>query len=141
MSPVSITPFKFGHEGELKRFISQTADNLDTPRIPQDLKLFIKEGTITQAILDDPVTVLREAIEGLDIVKTSMFEVSTEPISPVTAGGVANIDFLQGSGGLLGRPNANAIKMTATFWIETVRNTIVVPKFKARQVSYPFFLF
>jgi hypothetical protein len=30
-------------------------------------------------------------------------------------------------------PNANAVKMRATFWIETVEHTIVVPPFKPGQ--------
>lgn len=30
--------------------------------------------------------------------------------------------------------------MTATFWIDTVRRKIVIPKFKVGQVSYLFFL-
>jgi hypothetical protein len=136
MSPVGITPFRIGRPEDKIHFISQNAANPNTPRIPQDLELFIKEGTITQAILDDPVVVLREAIKGQNIIKTVTFEVSTEPISPVSAGGVANIDFLQGSGGIEGRPNANAVKLTSTFWIETVQHRLVVPRHRVGEVRY-----
>ena len=55
---------------------------------------------------------------------------STAPQSPEFGGGTDNIAFL------LGNPagtaaNANAVQMTATFWIETVEHTITIPIFKA----------
>ena len=54
--PVSITPFVIGSSPpHLITFASQTATNQDTPRIPQDLTKFIAAGTITQAILNDPI--------------------------------------------------------------------------------------
>lgn len=96
ISPVSITPFD---EFDKKTFISQTVANPNTPRIPQDLKLFIEEGTITQPILDDPATVLREVHEGQDIVKTVTFKVSTEGIKPVVGGEWRILISCRGMGG------------------------------------------
>lgn len=60
----NITPFVQGSPGSLIPFASQTANAPGTPRIPQDLTTFISQGTITQAILDDPNNVLREANHG-----------------------------------------------------------------------------
>lgn len=135
---VDITPFIIGNPSKTIPFASQTASNTDTPRLPQDLSKFIAEGTITQAILTDPNTVLREANVGKTITKTIVFTVSTSPTTPELGGGTANIAFLQGapapataSGtGLQTGPNASTVQMTATFWIETVQHKIVVPPFK-----------
>jgi hypothetical protein len=128
--PVSITPFLIGSSPpHLIQFASQTASNGDTPRIPQDLTKFIAAGTITQPILNDPNTVLREAIAGQTITNTIVFTVSTIPPPPEFGGGTDDIAFLLGDPTST-NPNANAVKMTATFWIETVEHKIVVPVFK-----------
>jgi hypothetical protein len=128
--PVSITPFVIGSSPpHLITFASQTAANTDTPRIPQDLTKFIATGTITQPILNDPNTVLRDAIAGQTITNTIVFTVSTIPQSPEFGGGTDNVAFLLGDAASA-NPNANAVKMTATFWIETVEHKIVIPVFK-----------
>jgi hypothetical protein len=141
---VDITPFAIGTSqkpGATVVFPSQTADNLDTPRIPQDLTLFIASGMINQDILTDPNTVLRNALEGLTIINTIAFTVSTNPEAPELGGGTANIAFLQGNpgtqspGGPQVGPNAFVPQVTATFWIETVQWEVEVPAFKPGQVS------
>ena len=90
----------------------------------------IEKGTITQQILTDPNTVLRNAIQHQDIVNTITFKVSTLP-PPVIGGGTANIAFLGGQGATVSSagPSANAFgaSMTSTFWIETVRWQFSVP--------------
>jgi len=142
IAAVDITPFPIGlpQQGNTIPFISQTASTTDSPRIPQDLTKFIAEGTITQAILTDPNTVLRNAIKGQTITSTIVFEVSTTPASPELGGGVANIAFLQGApvgttGAAQTGPNASAVQMSAIFWIETVQYQLVVPPFKPGAVS------
>jgi hypothetical protein len=128
---VNITPFVIGTSPpHLITFASQTAANSDTPRIPQDLTKFIAAGTITQAILNDPNTVLRDAITGQTITETIVFTVSTAPQSPEFGGGTDNIAFLLGNPGGTAA-NADAVNMTATFWIETIEHKIVIPIFKA----------
>jgi hypothetical protein len=92
------------------------------------------EGTITQAMLTDPHSVLRDANVGLDITNTLTYQVLSEPGSPLVGGGTANISFLEGTGpttqagGNILAPNANAFaqRMKATFWIETVNYTLTV---------------
>jgi hypothetical protein len=130
--PVSITPFVIGQPTDLIKFVSQTAANKNTPRIPQDLTKFIAAGSITQAVLDDPNTLLRDAIAGQTIIETVVFTVSTAPADPVFGGGTDNVAFLEGNAGAT-TPNANAFKMTATFWIETVEHELVIPPFKPGQ--------
>jgi len=132
---VSITPFVSNTPADLIRFPSQTATDKTTPRIPQDLTSYIAAGTITQAILDDPNTVLRDAIAGLNITSTTVINISTQPAAPLFGGGTDNIAFLLGDAAALTNPgnpgqNAQTVKMNATFWIETVEHVIIVPPFR-----------
>jgi hypothetical protein len=126
---VDITPFVIGNPANKIKFASQTAASTNTPRIPQDLSDFIAAGTITQAILDDPNTILRQAIAGQNIVETFVFTVSTLPTSPEFGGGTDNIAFLEGDAAIT-KPNANAASMMATFWVETIEHTLHIPFFK-----------
>jgi hypothetical protein len=138
--PVSITPFSAIDPAPPPfppgtfRFPSQTAGDQTTPRIPQDLTSFMAAGTITQAILDDPNTVLRNHNASLTIVGGTFISVSTSAAPALFGGGTDNIAFLLGSPAALTNPkgpgqNAQTIEMTATFWIETVQHTIEVPAF------------
>jgi len=132
---VNITPFGAGGPDappNLITFPSQTASNNDTARIPQDLSSFIAAGTITQAMLNDPNTVLRNHIATQDVISTTTISVATQAAAPLTGGGTDNIAFLTGSAAA-GGPNAQAIKMQATFWIETVQFSIQVPIFEPGQ--------
>ncbi len=130
IAPVSITPFVIGSSPpRLISFRAQSAADSDTPRIPQDLTPFIAAGTITQAILDDPNTVLREAIASQTITQTIVFTVASPPLGSVFGGGTDNIAFLEGNAAITS-PNADAITMSATFWIETVEHRLPIPILK-----------
>lgn len=72
---------------------------------------------ITQAMVDNPNSVLQAAIAGQTILQTTTLTISSLPI-PTAGGGTANTAFLQGIGG---NGNADAAQVTATFWIETVQ--------------------
>ena len=128
--PADITPFVIGNPNNKIPFISQTASRTDTPRLPQDLSKFIAAGTITQEILTNPNIVLRNANNGKTITKTTVFTVSTVPATPEVGGGTANIAFLQGDPQAT-NANANAVQMSATFWINEVQHKIVIPIHKA----------
>ncbi len=136
-----ITPFVEGATDTSANqitFPSQTASAQGTPRIPQDLTSFIAAGTITQAMLDDPNTLLRNDISGLRITQTTAISISTSPSTPLFGGGTDNIAFLWGDAGAVSSPhptgqNAQALQMTAIFWIETVEHTIIVPRFTPGQ--------
>ena len=130
---VDITPFVITNGAKIP-FAAQNASAPDTPRLPQDLTKFIAAGTITQAILTDPNTVLRNANAGKTITKTTVFTVATVPTAPELGGGTANIAFLQGApAGPNSGPNASAVQMSATFWVEEVQHKIVVPAHKPGQ--------
>jgi hypothetical protein len=130
--PVDITPFFIGNPANKVPFPSQTAAAPNTARIPQDLTPFIAAGTITQPILDDPNTILRNHIASQTILSTTTLSISTTPGLPLFGGGTDNIAFLEGNPAA-SAPNANAILMNATFWIETVQHTITIPFFQLGQ--------
>jgi hypothetical protein len=116
---VDMTPFAINPPHNKIKFPSQTASDPKTPRIPQDLSSFIAAGTITQAILDDPNSLLRAHISKQKITQTTTIDISTAPPPVPLGGGTDNIAFLQ--------PNALAVQMSALFWIETVEEKILVP--------------
>lgn len=122
---VDMTPFVTATPTKKIKFPSQTASDPKTPRLPQDLSSFIAAGTITQAILDDPNSLLRAHISKQKITQTTTIDISTAPPPVQLGGGTDNIAFLQ--------PNALAAQMSALFWIETVEEKIIVPPFKPGQ--------
>ena len=72
---------------------------------------------VTQAMVDNPNTVLHAAIAGQHITSTITLHVSTTD-NPVPGGGTANTAFLKG--GPQG-PNAVAASVTSMFWLETLQ--------------------
>jgi hypothetical protein len=150
IDPVDITPFVGGNPGNPIKFQNQTVTNKTTRRIPQDLTALNAAGKITQAILDDPNTILRAQIAKQTITQTIVIQISTKPDSPLPhgplpvgnnpsapsfGGGSSNIAFLLGQAGPPpgGGPNtnANAFQMDAVFWIETVVYEVHVPPLPA----------
>jgi hypothetical protein len=154
---VNINPFFIGQAQQpsapgTRFFPNQTATNQGTARIPQDLTSFINAGTITQEMIDNPNVILQKEIESQDIESFVTLIVTTDaagklptpppnptnpPAPPITtppgfAGGASEIAFLTGDNNTPPqKANAHAFKMTAVFWIETVREKIVVPHCKA----------
>ena len=107
-------------------FPSMTATQNNTWRIPQELSPYLAAGQITQAILDDPNTVLRNALAGQTISSTTTISIATAPAAPLFGGGTDNIAFLLGEPDA-SLPNAQTVQMAATFWIETVVHEILIP--------------
>ena len=136
IAAVDITPFNpvTGLKAPDGTFPSLIATNKNTFRLPQNLDPFIAAGTITQAMLTDPNTVLRNQIANQNISETVTIDISSTPTAPLFGGGLANIAFLLGvnpppASGV--GPNAQAVLMKATFWIETVIYQIKVPPMSA----------
>ena len=133
IDPVDITPFPIGSSGPPPfKFPSQTATDTGTFRLPQDLTDFIAAGTITQEILDNPNIVLKKRADAQNITSTTVIQISTNPADPLFGGGTDNIAFLLGDKNAT-TPNADAVQMSATFWIETVTEQITVPAYTADQ--------
>ncbi len=121
---VDITPFATGTTNQFP-FASQTASDPTTFRIPKVLPVPGTTLTVAdwQAMLSDPNSVIRNASHGQTITKTTTISIATDPASPLFGGGTQDIAFLIGKT----NPNANAITMTATFWIERVDFDLQVP--------------
>jgi hypothetical protein len=110
---INIKPFPIGNPSNPIDFPEEDL-SIPTPfRSPPNLI----QG-VTQAMVDNPNSVLADAIAGQTIVKTITLAITTEN-EPVIGGGTANTAFLQG--GASG-PNADAVRMTAIFWIEWVED-------------------
>ncbi|MFL5381844.1 MAG: heme-binding protein [Longimicrobiaceae bacterium] len=108
--PVDITPFKIGDPGQLFPF---PESNLS---IPSNFRF--ANTNVTQAMVDNPNSVLEAAIAGQTITHTTVLTVSTLS-PPIEGGGTANTVFLQGTS--TSAPNASAVQVSAIFWIETVQ--------------------
>lgn len=117
IAPVGITPFAIGNPGETIPFPESNLANPTSFRTPPD-----QLAGITQAMVDDPNSVLQAALQGQSIVQTTTLRISSKvgvvPV-PDVGGGVANIAFLTGNPA----PNALAAEVDATFWIETVKDS------------------
>ncbi|HEV2577442.1 MAG TPA: heme-binding protein [Acidobacteriaceae bacterium] len=136
---VDITPFFRGQPGNKVPFQNQDAANQGTRRIPQNLSVApFSSLTIAQwqAMITDPNSVLRNAIKNQTIKSTTTISISTTqpPVPPAFGGGTDNIAFLQGDATGT-NPNAQSIQLTATFWIEEVEHTILVPISKPGQTQ------
>jgi len=87
---------------------------------------------ITQAMVDDPNSVLRTVLAGQTVTETINL-IITSAQQPVAGGGTANTAFLQGVPG--GAANADAPQVTAIFWIETVKGENGNPDFLQLQYT------
>jgi hypothetical protein len=125
---VDITPVLISDPTRKIPFPSQDVTKNDTFRLPQDLSAFVANGSITQPILTDPNTLLRNRIGAQNITSTITIQIATNPPPPdgLFGGGTANVAFLLGDNQAQ-KPNADAVRMAATFWIETVTEQITVP--------------
>ena len=133
IKPVDITPFPIGSPGAPSfRFPSQIVTDAGTFRLPQDLTDFIAAGTITQEILDNPNIILKNRADAQNITSTTVNVISTNPADPLFGGGTDNIAFLLGDKDATA-PNADAVQMSAIFWIETVTEQITVPAYTAHK--------
>lgn len=123
--PVSITPFVIGDPGQTFSFPEADLS------IPTDFRSANLNG-VTQEMVTNPNSVLQDAIAGQTITETIVLTVTSEPM-PVAGGGTANTAFLQGLPG--GAPNADAVTVTAVFWIETVQGQDGRPDFLQLQYT------
>jgi hypothetical protein len=128
----NITPFVIGDPTQLINF---PEPNLSTPsdfRSPPAQLV-----GITQAMLDNPNSVLQNALQNQSIIRTVSLHVSTDPSPPILGGGTANTAFLQGTpaAGANTGPNAIAVTASSTFWIESIAGQGGGPDFLQLQYT------
>jgi hypothetical protein len=110
--PVDLNPFVVGEEHGATPFAEQ---NLAMPTDARTSGAGL--AGITQAVVNNPNSVLVAGIEDKTISNTVVLSVTTSS-TPIAGGGVANTAFLKGVPA--GGPNADAVLVTSTFWIETI---------------------
>lgn len=117
ITDINITPFVIGNPAKLIAFPESDLSKQSEFRTPA-------EGLvgIDQAIVDNPNLVLKRALANQRIKNTVVLTVSSDASTPVLGGGTANTAFLQGSPSE--GPNAQAVLVRATFWIETVDSPV-----------------
>lgn len=111
---ITLNPFPLNQPTQSSAFPEQnlaTETAFRTPNLPA--------SGITQAMVDNPNSVLEAVIANQTILSTVTLQVSTSD-APTVGGGEAETAFLQG--GPAG-PNASVTSVTATFWIETLQGT------------------
>ncbi len=120
---VDITPFLIPAPGQLTPFFIPPPASLIPFKPESDLSNPPTLRTapadipnVTQAMVDDPNSVLSQAANLNAITKTTTLRISTLDLNPPpSGGGTSNISFLQGAAG---GPNAQPVLVDATFWIE-----------------------
>jgi hypothetical protein len=122
----SITPFQIvsPEDGRtnLVHFDEEDLSKPSTSRTPLN-----QVTGLTQQQLSNPNLFLSQAIAQQTIISTTVLIISSDSSAansvPDVGGGTDNIAFLAGKGAPPnGGPNADALRVTATFWIEKVRD-------------------
>jgi hypothetical protein len=114
IAATDITPFVIGNPAQKIQFPESNLSiptNFRSP--PGDI------AGITQAMVDNPNSVLVSALTGQTITETIVLGVSSTPAAPLLGGGLSNTAFLQGNPA--SGPNAQAALVSAIFWIETIK--------------------
>jgi len=119
---VSIKPFGIGDPTSTIDFPEQTLTIKTAFRTPANGLV-----GVTQRMVDNPNAVLRDAIAKQNITSTVRLQVTTLH-KPVLGGGTANTAFLVGGPD---GPNADAVTVTSTFWLEKLDNEA-----QASQLQY-----
>ena len=140
IDPVSIRPFPIGGTPPVNTAVAFPPFNEANLAVSSSLRFPNPiPPSITQAMVDNPNSVLAAAISRQKITQTTVLTIDTTapavpppPVAPSTGGGTDNIAFLQG--GVAG-PNAAAAQMRAVFWIEHVAAGDYGPAFLQLQYT------
>ena len=127
ISDISIAPFFIADPTNQPSFIESDLSKQTVFRTPDADKNF------TQAMLDNPNSVLLSAVDGKNVKNTVVLNVSSSSSNPVPGGGSANTAFLEGS--LDEGPNAKTALVRSTFWIETIEGAAGAPDVLQLQYS------
>jgi len=137
--PSDIIPFPIG--GDPKKNPSIKEKSIFEPQTKLDIENEFRTGgnllaNITQSMIDDPNSVLADAVAGQTITKLLTFPISSGATDDVPeGGGTANTAFLAGRGKPDQNANANAAQLDAKFWIETIKGTNGQPDFLQLQYT------
>jgi hypothetical protein len=117
----NILPFGIGGTPPPNSAFNQVAQTFSELELSQATPFRFKSPGVTQAMVKNPNSVLQKAIQGQNIQRTVVLQISTRH-TPIKGGGTANTAFLAAAKNPPGG-NANAVEVEAIFWIETVAGT------------------
>jgi hypothetical protein len=125
-SSSSITPFAIGSPDDGKTGLVHF-DEEDLSKVSASRTERTRVVSLTQEQLSNPNLLLAQAIAGRTISHTTVLVISSDTAVsggvPNAGGGTGNIAFLAGVGAPPhGGPNAHAARVTATFWIEEIKD-------------------
>jgi hypothetical protein len=129
----NIIPFAIGSPPPSSADFAAAEQRFPELDLAVDSPFRVASPGVTQAMVTNPNSLLRAAVERQTIKHMVVLEVSTTP-SPVKGGGTANTAFL-GSATDPPGGNANAVEVDATFWIETVAGEEGHPDFLQLQYT------
>jgi hypothetical protein len=114
----NIIPFPIGTPSPPNSAFAQAEATFTELNLGTPTQFRQASAAVTQAMVENPNSVLDSAIAGQDITNTTVLIVSTKH-EPVLGGGTANTAFLE-DGTKPPGGNADAVEVDAIFWIETV---------------------
>jgi hypothetical protein len=121
----SITPFQIGSRDDGNTNLVHFPEENLTQSSSSRTDLSHVAG-LTQAHLINPNLFLSEAVDVQTPINTTVLVITSDTSAPnsvpQSGGGADNIAFLTGSRIPAGAPNARVSRVTATFWIERVRD-------------------
>jgi hypothetical protein len=128
----STVPFVIGNPSDLVPFPESTLSVPTSFRSPPaDIM------GITQAMVDDPNSVLAARLVGHTVLDMTVLQINSlvsGTTVPNAGGGTDNIAFLTGAAPS-NTPNANSAQVSATFWIEHVRDDTTKNEFHLLQYT------
>jgi hypothetical protein len=115
----NIIPFSIGSSPPSNSDFAQAEQEFPELNLSRNTAFRHATQGVTQAMVENPNSLLAAVIEGKPMVNRAFIEISTtnNPIS--RGGGVANTAFLDAGADPPGA-NATAVEMDATFWIQTL---------------------
>lgn len=114
-----IIPFGLNGGPPPKGTFAQAEGTFTELNLATDTAFRQKDPSITQAMVENPNSVLQDVIAGQTIKHTTALIIATND-SPVPGGGTSNTAFLQGGAANAAQANALASLVSAIFWIETI---------------------
>lgn len=134
----NILPFFFGQGAPANAQFQNVAGTFTELDLSQPTQFRFVAPGVTQAMVKNPNSVLQAALQsavhGTSLKHVTVLHVATNHSVIKAGGGTANTAFLAASGNPPGG-NANAVRVEATLWIETIAGTGGQPDKKQLQYT------
>lgn len=126
ITPNNIIPFPIGTPPPPNTDFTQAEQTFTELNLATPTQFRQTAAAVTQAMVENPNSVLEQAVVGQNITSTTVLIISTKH-EPTPGGGTANTAFLE-DGTKPPGGNADAVEVDAIFWIETVAGAYGEPE-------------